>query len=63
MRQRKHKFIKSNIIGAVILACGIATVGLSIRSGIVTFKENRDSNTPYVKTVRVVTTVNYYLKN
>jgi hypothetical protein len=31
--------MKSNIIGAVILACGIATVGLSIRSGIVTFKE------------------------
>lgn len=25
--------------------------------------ENRDSNTPYIKSVRVVTTVNYYLKN
>ncbi len=25
--------------------------------------ENRDSNTPYIKTVRVVTTVTYYLKN
>ena len=23
---------------------------------------NRDENTPYIKTVRVVTTVNYYLK-
>lgn len=25
--------------------------------------ENRDSNTPYIKTVRVVTSVTYYLKN
>ena len=25
--------------------------------------EDRDSNTPYVKSIRVVTTVNYYLKN
>lgn len=25
--------------------------------------EDRDSNTPYIKSIRVVTTVNYYLKN
>ena len=25
--------------------------------------ENRDSNTPYIKKVRVVTSVTYYLKN
>jgi hypothetical protein len=25
--------------------------------------ENRDSNTPYIKTVRVVTSVTYYLRN
>jgi hypothetical protein len=29
----------NNIIGTIILACGIATVGLSIRNGIVTFRE------------------------
>ncbi len=25
--------------------------------------ENRDSNTPYIKKIRVVTSVTYYLKN